>query len=29
MPILWGWLKGLKGVEINPFQHILLKNARF
>jgi peptide/nickel transport system substrate-binding protein len=29
MPILWGWVKDLKGVEINPFQHILLKNAHF
>ncbi len=29
MPVLFGWVKNLKGLEINSFQHILLKNAHF
>jgi len=29
MPVLFGWAKNLKGVEINSFQHIHLKDAYF
>jgi len=29
MPVLFGWAKELEGVEINSFQHIHLKEARF
>lgn len=29
MPVLFGWVKELKGVEINSFQHIHLKDAYF
>lgn len=29
MPVLFGWAKGLKDIEINSFQHIQLKNAYF